>query len=290
MATDPREGPVRSLTIAGLEGNIAALVAVPEDLEPRAPVAICVHGSGCTGRYFDLSVNSWLRAAHGSGVPALALDRPAHGGSSRSMRDPLSAAREAILATAQALPNHVPTLAERGIVLVGHSFGGAAALFTAGELSDRGVDLIGLCMSGIGDVGHVEYRGAGQHNGIPASYWLFGPGRTYDFRGVAALRAASTTWQADEIAELRERWPARFPTLAAGVTVPVHFRLAEHERIWDASEEGIQRVVGQFAASPRIDAAMLPEGGHLYEVHSRGPALVADQLAFIRAIAGMVGK
>lgn len=287
MATERRDGSVQSLTIARPEGDITALVVVPKYIDDGAPLAVCVHGSGCTGRYFDLSVNSWLRAAHTAGVPAMAIDRPGHGGSAPGACDPLSAARDALMYAVRALSDLRPAVAERPVVLVGHSFGGAAVLFAAAQWFGRDAELVGLCISGLGDLAHAEYRGASRQDGIPASYWLFGPGRTYDFRGVSALRAASTSWQDDEIAELRERWPGRFPELAAGVRVPVHIRLAEHERIWDASEAGIARIASQFHASPHVNAAILPQGGHLYEMHTRGPELVADQLAFIRSLSGI---
>ena len=36
-------------------------------------------------------------------------------------------------------------------------------------------------------------------------------------------------------------------------------------------------------ASPRVDAALLPEGGHVYEIHKRGPELIASQLDFLES-------
>jgi hypothetical protein len=149
-------------------------------------------------------------------------------------------------------------------------------------------ELAALCVAGIGDVPNPEYGAAvGASVQRPAPYWLFGPGSTYDWRGITALRASSCEWRREEIDELRDRWSERWMPLASAIKAPVHFRLAEYERIWDATAAGLERMRRSFAASPLVDAAILPDGGHLYEVHTRGPELTASQVAFICAAAGL---
>ena len=64
------------------------------------------------------------------------------------------------------------------------------------------------------------------------------------------------------------------------MTVPVHFRLAEHESIWQASAAVIDRIRRSFGNARQVDADLLREGGHIYELHKRGFELVFSQLDF----------
>jgi hypothetical protein len=63
----------------------------------------------------------------------------------------------------------------------------------------------------------------------------------------------------------------------------VQLRLAEHDNIWVATQEAIGRMSGRLVAAPVVDAAILPAGGHLYEIHKRGGELVEAQLDFLSA-------
>lgn len=265
----------------------AGTLVLADHIDPRAPLAVCLHGIGCDGRYFQLNGNSWIDAASGRGLPCLVMDRPGYGRSAPALASPLESGAAAIFEILDVVARRYPALGQRPIALVGHSFGGAVALTAAKSLRERG-ELAAVCLAGIGDVPNPEYGAA--FGGImqrPAPYWLFGPGSTYDWRGVTALRASSCEWLREEIEELRDRWSERWMPLASTIEAPVHFRLAEHERIWDATAEGLERMSLSFTSSPLVDAAILPDGGHLYEVHTRGPELTASQVAFICAAAGL---
>jgi hypothetical protein len=84
------------------------------------------------------------------------------------------------------------------------------------------------------------------------------------------------------VIEVMGEWPRQFAAVAARVRVPVHLRLAEHERIWDNSPAALDELARGFSGAPEANIGLLPDGGHLYEVHKRGHELVADQLGFLR--------
>jgi hypothetical protein len=107
------------------------------------------------------------------------------------------------------------------------------------------------------------------------------PERTLEWRALASLRAAAEDWLVAEVREVVERWPLRWRDLAARVDIPVHLRLAEHERIWASSPAVVARMASAFSRAPQVDAALLPAGGHLYEATKFGPGFVAAQLDFI---------
>jgi hypothetical protein len=88
----------------------------------------------------------------------------------------------------------------------------------------------------------------------------------------------------NEVVEIVEAWPRDWPQLAARVTLPVHLRLADHDGIWVTGEPVVRRMAAAMAASPLVDAALLPEGGHAYDFHRRGPESIEAQLDFLRSV------
>lgn len=264
-----------------------SLCSDPTKDDPALPLLVCVHGSGSNSRYFDLSSNSLVSEATRRGHQVLLVDRPGHGASPAP--DPGSAIDQGVAAVSsliKTLQEDQPVLADRRLALIGHSFGGAVALaYAAGAASGA---MAALCVSGIGDRPEKEYaatRTASPDGQLarPAAYWLFGPGSSYDWRGVSALRPATSAWRAEEVHEIVHDWPRRWMTVANAITCPVQVRLAEYERIWETTPAAIRRISSAFTRAARVDAAIAPAGGHLYEAHLRGPELVAAQLDFIRS-------
>lgn len=267
------------------------MLCAPPEIAATAPLILCIHGAGCTGNYFDLSSNSLAEAAASRGMPTLLADRPGHGTSREALT---GSAIDRSVDAAIALVNDVraahPSLDRQRVGLIGHSLGGVVALLVACRMAAAGDAPIAICMSGIGDRHSEEYRSSlVQTTGAtaqPTPYWLFGPGSSYDWRGITALRGAAAPWRAAELDELHRSWPDRWAETAKAVTAPVHFRLAEFERIWEATPAAIERIAKAFSHALSVDAAIAPDGGHLYEAHLRGPELVASQLDFIARAAG----
>jgi pimeloyl-ACP methyl ester carboxylesterase len=251
------------------------------------PLLVCIHGGGCNGRYFELSGNSLVSAAAARGFPVLVLDRPGYGGNATPASDnPITETAPLIRAFVDQvrINQGVP---ERSVALIGHSIGGALAIMMA---ADRGEwPLVAIAVSGIGDEPPPEIRAIalpeGVTHGAPAVALTDGlfhdPERTLNWRAVASLRAAAEDWLAAEVREVVERWPLRWRDLAARVDVPVHLRLAEHERIWVSSPAVVARMASAITHAPQVDAGLLPGGGHLYEATKLGPTFIAAQLDFI---------
>lgn len=244
-----------------------------------APLPLCIHGGGCSGRYFDLPGFSVVQAAHARGFDILLVDRPGHGDSAPPRTD------KPILETAALLPTFVETvLAGRGgagLAVIGHSIGGAVALHLA---ADGRLPIRTVAVSGIGRVpsGAAVARLHAAANGAePPSDLFFGPEGSYEWRGPAALRRALEPWRADEVHEVMNDWPARFDEVAAGIEIPVSFALAEHDGIWRVDMEEMAAIATSFGRAARVDATVLPDGGHVYEIHKRGHELTIAQVDFM---------
>lgn len=280
----------RSL-VATPDGSVVGKLCEPTQVVNEEPFILCIHGAGCTGNYFDLVGSSLAEAAAMRGMSTLLIDRPGHGASRLPPPGPtLDGSADAVTMLLNAICANRADLAHRPIALIGHSFGGAVALLVGERLARAGSPPVALCLSGIGDRHGPEYAALVATDGVasqqPAPYWLFGPGKSYDWRGITALRSAAAAWRGEELDELHQSWPQRWADAAGAIVSPVHFRLAEFERIWETTPTAIRRIVGAFVRAPHVDAAIAPDGGHLYEAHLRGPELIASQLNFILWAAG----
>jgi len=268
------------------DGRIGGVLCLPDAIEPAAPLLVCVHGSGCDHRYFDLRSNSLVDAAASRGIPLLLLDRPGYGLSSPPPDDAsaISYGVDALRLLIAQTRRKSDEVAERPLALLGHSFGGAVALSYAAQ--DVAGEVCCLCVSGIGDIPDADYAAAAivrsaSNSPRPAPAWLFGPGISYDWRGVSALRATAQPWLPGEVYEISQVWPTLWSDVTGRVTCAVHFRVAEFERIWQADEAALTRIARSFVRASTVDVAIAPDGGHLYEAHLRGAELVASQLDFV---------
>jgi pimeloyl-ACP methyl ester carboxylesterase len=255
---------------------------------PRA-LLVCVHGGGCTGRYFDLRGFSFAEQAVARGYLVGMVDRPAYGGSPPPATDrPIA---EAAALIARAIPVLVADLLPHGgpVALVGHSIGGAVAIECAGYTPEI---VSAVAVSGIGAVPSAAAMAAfdrAQGEGLPdpPPKLFFGPDGTFDWRGPIALRAASAPWRGDELRELRKEWPGRFAAAAEAVKQPVHLRLAEHEQLWETGPQALAGLRRAFAAAESADVAILPGGGHLYEIHKGGLEAGMARLDFLDRALGI---
>lgn len=276
--------------VATADRRVGGVLWEPRSGNPAAPLIACVHGIGSNGRYFDLDGNSLARAATARGMAVLLIDRPGYGCSIEpgpgSAIDCGVTAIDDLLRTVR---EQVPGMMQRALILIGHSFGGAIAYaYTAVQPAGS---VAALCVSGIGDRPDVQYLAEMQRSAVGGQrqlspHWFFGPGSSYDRHGVTALRAATEPQRDNEAHEVAYSWPERWPGIAPKISCPVHIRLAEYERIWESNTTAIERIAAALTSSPAVDAAIAPDGGHLYEAHHRGPELIAAQLDFARDHAG----
>ena len=268
------------------DGRVSGLLCSTDLDGPDAPLIICVHGIGSNGRYFDLRNNSFALAAARRGIATLLIDRPGYGGSAVS--DHASAIDSGVDAIGNLIAHVYKYFAQffgRPLALVGHSFGGAIALtYAARGPADS---IAAICVSGVGDRASEAYlvelmNRSSRPSGQLSPHWFFGPGRTYDRHGVTALRSATEPHRSNEIHEVAFLWPTQWVSVVERIACPVHFRLAEHENIWQATQVDIERIAAGFTSAARVDAAILPDGGHLYDAHLRGHELFSAQLDFVQ--------
>lgn len=258
------------------------------------PLLVCIHGGGCNAGYFAIGQRSILAQGQARNYPLLLVNRPGFAGNRRlSAADPVEASGPLIQAFVDGVQARRPG---RGpVVVIGHSIGGAIAVEMAARRGNR--PLLGIGISGIGDVSPPEIAGWRPTAGASAeeetrdtAHLSFGDPGTYDWRAIAAYRRIAEPWILDEPVAMLTEWPKRWPRLAAAVDVPVHLRLAEGEKIWETGERATSRMAETLTSSPHVDAAVLPEGGHLYELHKRGPELVSSQLDFADALTSTLAR
>lgn len=255
------------------------------------PLLVCIHGGGSNGRYFQLRGRSLSDMATERGFRVLLVDRPGHGS------EPALAGSAPIAGSITVIRHFVDEIRagwageDRGVAVIGHSIGGAIALQLAATRGDW--PLSGIAVSGIGDVSSASVKAMP----LPPDAFVFtpppafaealfhDPDRTLDWKALAALRAATEPWLTREIAEIVNDWPERWSSVARSIDVPVHLRLAEHDRIWETGATAVARMAAALERAPHVDAALLMGGGHLYEAYRAGPALIEAQLDFLGACA-----
>jgi pimeloyl-ACP methyl ester carboxylesterase len=134
---------VRWLTLPdGL--RVRAVLCEPPEPRDDAPVALFVHGWGC-------SVYSWrrtLRAVADAGIRALAFDLKGHGLSGK----PLGTAHYTLPSLARHVTDVLDALELDRVVLVGHSMGGAISLRLALDAPERVAGLVLPAPIGFGAV------------------------------------------------------------------------------------------------------------------------------------------
>lgn len=268
------------LTLSSPNDAVGAVLLRPAN-PPRTLVA-CIHGGGCHSGYFESGSPSLAASLLGAGHAVLLVERPGTRG--RPLMDeerPLDASWAVIGSMiGKIAATHAPGLP---VMLVGHSIGGALALTIAADAPAW--PLGAVLVSGIGDEPPPLVRTwpTGRDDALPteAAGFFLGPEGTWDWRGLTRLRKVASPWNVAERLEVVHHWPALWRQLAARITVPVQLRLADGEGIWVTGEAVVARMAAALAGSPLVDAAILPEGGHLYEFHKRGPELAAQQVAFV---------
>jgi pimeloyl-ACP methyl ester carboxylesterase len=271
------------ITLASLDNAIGGTLLKPT-VGFRSLVA-CIHGGGCHSGYFETGELSLAGALLDAGHAVLLVERPGtRGRPLLNQEQPLAPSVEPISNfIGQVWREHAGNVQ---VALVGHSIGGALALTIAANLPEW--PLAAVLVSGIGDEPPplVLTWPAGRDDAVwtdTANFFL-GPEGTYDWRGLTRLRKVASPWNASERLEVVHHWPVRWRDVAPRVEVPVQLRLADGEKIWVTGEAVMQRMAAALTAAPEVDAAILPEGGHLYEFHKRGPHLVADQVRFLNRV------
>jgi pimeloyl-ACP methyl ester carboxylesterase len=254
----------------------------------KKPLVVALHGGSFTSRYFDLQGFSLLDMARAAGVSILALDRPCYGKSvGLSSTDTTFALNGEILTRGiqefwEAYGGDLP-----GIFIIGHSIGAAIALIVAG-LPKRW-PLLGIAISGLGLVCPDQIVDAWKSlPDLPSialppdikRQVMFGPPSSYDVDARELCMTDDCVIPRPELMEIVFGWPNNFGSIASQVTVPVHYRHAQFDGLWEVSPKTISDLRAALWASPLVDAAIYPNTGHCIDFHHVGPALQLHQIAF----------
>ena len=311
---------LRLATEAAERGDLTALVTAGGPLSaiakgsptPGTPILIAIHGGGFNCRYFDVPGRSLLELAAAAGFRTVSIDRPGY-------RD--SAVPPPALASfagqAQILEQAIEQLwrdcgnATPGIVLISHSIGAAIAVHIAAR--SRRWPLLGIAIHGIGTAPGARgatIRGGGEEDPSGASAGmtltqgsgdthpavdmplqarralLYGPEDTYDADALEAVAPSCAPVPVYELLEVGGAWTADAPRLARLVDVPVHYRLAAHDTLWQTGANRVTEFAQLFTAAPFTDARLMEATGHNIDHHHAGLELHLEQLAFAARCAG----
>lgn len=275
-APTPRVVVVDGVPMSGLTGVAAA---------PRA-VVVAVHGGATSSAYFDCPGHpdlSLLRTAPAAGFTVVALDRPGYGASALYADEMADPDRRTALAWG-AVRTMLGDTAGVPVFLLAHSAGCELALRMA--LDPHGADVVGIELAGTGLRYHpdavpilaeatVTSRPAGLRDLLWQPVALYPPEVL-----TGRLSAPGVRYEG----RVTERWARQdFPALAARVTVPVQFSVAEHEAVWDAAPEAVDAVLAAFVDAPLTRLNRMADSGHNLSVghtagvyHQRVLAFVAE--------------
>jgi pimeloyl-ACP methyl ester carboxylesterase len=262
---------------------MSALVAEAED--PTA-VIVAIHGGGTTAIYFDCPghpESSFLRAGMAHGFTVVALDRPGYGSSAPY---PEAVARpEQRVQLAYAAVDRI--LGERprgaGLFLMGHSGGCELTMRMAADT--RGSDLLGIELAGTGRHYHPAAREMlktatreRRPSGLRELLWhpteLYPP----EVLGGATVYPGAPAYEDLMVSN----WARQdFPALAPAVCVPVHFSIAEYEKVWETDTSAMTEIAAMFSDAPRFVIYHQPGAGHNISLGHTAAAYHSTVLAFV---------
>jgi pimeloyl-ACP methyl ester carboxylesterase len=275
------DGPAQGMTFSMRrrpDGPVAA----------GAPLVVALPGGTYSSIYFDVPGQSLLDTAETVGVPVIAVDRPGYRGSTKAETD-----GSIILRNAELIDHLIGELWDAygsgapGVVLIGHSIGGAVT--TAIAARHPAWPLLGIAVSGclvrvptesgdawaaLPDLEFVELPGQIK------DFVMYGPDWTHTARMPDAGHVADAPVPKAELLDITGAWVERMPEVAAQVRVPVHSRQGEFDHLWISDDAQVAEFKAAFTSAPWVDARLVPNAGHCIDFHLAAKAFQLEQLAF----------
>lgn len=252
------------------------------------PLVVAIHGGSYTNKYFDIEGHSLVERSAALGIPIFALNRPCYAESGTFALDQAS------------IPNNTRVINDalhqlwdtrrgpaRGIFIIGHSIGAAITILIAAM--EKKWPLLGIAVSGVGMTcpQHLleKFRklppdSMTNFDVATKDAVMFGPASTF-IPGVPGLcHSADAEIPTRELLDINFEWPRLLGEAAPLVRVPIHYRQAEFDRLWNVDEGEVIAFKQCFTHSPLIDAELFRSAGHCIDFHRPSCAFQLQQLAF----------
>ena len=260
----------------------------PQGTGGNVPLLVAIHGGTYTSAYFDVPGYSLLDRAAAAGVPIIALDRPGYGGTPMLPPTEMTIQGQARHLT-QALKSAWRSFgaSRPGMVIVGHSIG--AAISAAIASNPDGLPLLGLAISGVGMRTPPEHRPMWEALpdiplvDLPTALKdgvMFGPEGSFTADMPMASHVANTTAPKAELVDIVSTWQDNAPAILGAITVPVHYRQGEFDKLWIVDHGEVTAFAKALASSPHVDAAMALGYGHCLDFHQIGGDFQQEQISF----------
>jgi pimeloyl-ACP methyl ester carboxylesterase len=229
-----------------------------------------------------------LTHAAAAGFPVASLTRPGYPADQASARQQpsFSAAADIVSAAVADVWDRLGH-GRPGIVILGHSIGGAIAI----HLAARTVSwpLLGLAVSGVGDKPSAGALGLGSQLPVDLAMdfsleafrpLVYGPDWTLHPYTLTNAADLGVCFPSADLREITTRWLDDLPQTARQIEVPLHYVLTEFDGLWLVSQDRVDRFASYFSEAPLVDASLWRCAGHNIEHHRLGDAYVRAVLGF----------
>lgn len=261
-----------------VQGRLSAVDGV------RKPLLVGIHGIGYDARYFDAKGASVHERAAAAGFSMLSITRPGYPATGESAKvQPTFAESAHVLSAAIASFWSSKKVESPGVVVLGHSVGGAIAVHLAALMSSpkklHAWPLLGVAISGIGNIpapSAVErFASAPRDVTVTLPFSIaraafYGPPESMIPGTEENLAELLVSFPSADAVEVNTTWKDDLPRLACEVRVPVHITLAELDLLWDVSPIRLRELTNSFERAPRVTSAIMPATGHNIEHHRSG--------------------
>ncbi|MBM2294499.1 alpha/beta hydrolase [Sulfitobacter pseudonitzschiae] len=281
----------RAFQIETEQGLVSGFVGLTENTSPHTkPVLVAIHGGTYTSQYFDVPGYSLIDRAIAAGFQIVALDRPGYG-----TTDALADGSEMLDRNAHHISKLMPEilsqlgLSGKGIILIGHSMGGVIATTIAANQPDW--PLLGIICTGFAQ--NLPMHLAEGFAALPEQYFIelpvdmkdqlmFGPTETLAKTMPRASHLANTHMPRAEAIDIASDWAIRAPSILGKVTVPVYYKLAEFEQLWQVADQ--PTVADMYTNTPRLETGVFKGAGHCIDFHECGARFHDEILSFAASL------